>query len=203
MPPGTIEWRQGVKWAVLPPPYRDEDMMYLDNPLPGTKKFAVGKGSARKTLQVIGGVPQKDADVDMGWAQIHISAKTGKLDIMFGGGVEAANDRWALEELDRQSYEGIPEGTVESSRIPRTRPQPVLASAKEIYPEETNPMDAEERYRLMRKAMSEENEDNMIYIPSYFRRRKNVPVIESSQVMLPTKTYLGRKLRQTSVGTGI
>lgn len=51
VPKGTIEWRQGRKWVVLPPPYNDESKMYLDHPIPGTYKFATGRGSAYKTLQ--------------------------------------------------------------------------------------------------------------------------------------------------------
>ena len=123
VPRGTIEWRQGTKWVALPPPYRDEDKLYLDQPLPGTYKFATGKGSAARTLQVIGGPPEQDADIDMGWAQVHISAKGKELEMDFAGGEEAANVRWdaereAMDALDQQSYAGMPEDG-RAERIPR------------------------------------------------------------------------------------
>jgi len=226
VPPATLEWRQGMKWQVLPPPYRDEDMLSLDHPLPGTKKFAVGKGSARKTLQVIGGRPPQDADVDMGWAQIHISSKNGQMDIQFGGGQEAANDRWAMEqqymdELAKESYQGIPQGLVETSRIPRKRTSLPLENVGEVYPPEatiaTQPLSdtdlllqAMERGRetsrinMPRLGNRYYNEEDMIYVPSYYRKKIGAsPIVEDSGIRLQTKTYLGRKLRPTSVGTGV
>jgi len=125
---GVITWRQGAKWQVLPPPYGQEDMRYFDQPIPGTYKFATGKGSAYKTIQVIGGAPKQDVDVDLGWTQIHISAKGKDLQMSFGGGKEAADERWsqeeqAMSELERQSYSELPQGEI-SERIPRgSRPR--------------------------------------------------------------------------------
>jgi len=228
VPAGTITWRQGMKWMVIPPPYRDEDMMALDHPLPGTTKFAVGKGSARKTLQILGGRPPVDADVDMGWAQIHISSKDGKMDIRFGGGQEAAEERWAMEreymdELDREAYEGIPKGLVETSRIPRTRARLPLEDAREIYPPEEvvegEPLSETElllrqiergqarreasRMNVPRIGDRHYNEEDMIYVPPHYRRRNGTPIVEESGIKLPTRTYLGRRLRSSSVGTGV
>lgn len=216
-----------MKWQVLPPPYRDEDMMSLDHPLPGTTKFAVGKGSAKKTLQVIGGRPTQDADVDMGWAQIHISSKNGQMDITFGGGQEAANDRWdmereAMDELERESYEGIPAGLVETSRIPRTRVRQPLEDEGEVYSPETvegEPLSEEElllqaieRGQARREASSVNpprisnrsySGEDMVYIPSYYRRKKNSPIVGESGINLTPRTYLGFRLRNSSVGTGV
>jgi hypothetical protein len=125
VPKGTIEYRQGRKWVVIPPPYSDESKMYLDRPLPGTTKFATGKGSAYKTLQVIGGKPEKDVDIDVGWANIHISTK-GALKMSFKGGKEAVNERWSaekerMEEYDKQSYEDLPEESVRG-RVQKAEP---------------------------------------------------------------------------------
>lgn len=218
IPPGTVEWRQGVKWAVLPPPYRDEDMIYLDNPLPGTKKFAVGKGSARKTLQILGGAPPQDADVDMGWAQIHISSKDGKIDIQFGGGEEAANDRWAMEEskmseLERESYSGIPIGLRETSKIPRIRNQrTTLENVKEIYPpviDENGNVALEDVQKYIESQQEKNNNivpngNNLTYVPAYYRRKSNAePIIEESSIQIPSRYYLGRKLRKNSLGLNI
>jgi len=224
VPPGTITWRQGMKWGVLPPPWRDEDKIWLDHPLPGTKKFAVGKGSAYKTLQVLGGRPAQDADIDMGWAQIHISSKNGQMQMTFGGGQEAANDRWAMEqqymdELAKESYQGIPQGLVEVSRIPRKRVALPLENVGEIYPPEVSSqplneidllLQAMERGRETSKVNASRlgnryyNEEDMIYVPSYYRKKIGTsPIVEDSGIKLQTRTYLGRRLRPTSVGTGV
>ncbi len=104
----TVEWRQGNKWVAVPPPY--DKQYYLDNPLPGTYKYATGKGSAYSTLQVLGGLPPSDVDLDMGWAKIHISAKDGSLTMNYAGGKQAAEDRWA-EEQTRQSQQGESQAT--------------------------------------------------------------------------------------------
>jgi hypothetical protein len=121
-------WRQGVKWVVLPPrndgTYHTEDILYLDRAPPGVYRFATGKGSSYKTLQIIGGAPRHDADVDMGWAQVHISAKGKDLTMNFAGGQEAAENRWAevekMEELERASYAEPPQGEI-IQRIPKAK----------------------------------------------------------------------------------
>ncbi len=118
---GTIEWRQGRKWVAVPPPY--DTKYWLDNPLPGTYKYSQGKGSAYKTLQVLGGYPEQDVDLDMGWAQVHISAKDKDLVMSFGGGQEAADERWAMEreameQVEKEAYDGTPKGEV-VERIPQ------------------------------------------------------------------------------------
>lgn len=119
--PAVIQWRQGAKWILLPPredgSYHTEDLQYFDKPLPNTRKFATGKGSAHKTLDIINGVPKQDADIDLGWTQIHISTKGRELQMSFGGGKEAADTRWAeeqakMDELSRQAYQDLPKETM-------------------------------------------------------------------------------------------
>jgi len=57
---------------------------------PGTYKFAVGKGSAYKTLQVIGGKPPQDVrDIDLGWARINIKTRGGVLEIEYVHDIES------------------------------------------------------------------------------------------------------------------
>jgi len=92
---GTLTWRQGSPqgypyglWKVLPPPYKTEDMFTMKQAPPGAYKFAVGKGSAFKTLQALGKPPQ-DAEVDLGWARVKITSKSGKLEIDYTHDVEA------------------------------------------------------------------------------------------------------------------
>jgi hypothetical protein len=55
--------------------------MYTLNSMPQGAKYATGKGSAFKTLTILGGSPEKDVDLNLGWANIHITAKSGQLDI--------------------------------------------------------------------------------------------------------------------------
>jgi hypothetical protein len=145
VPRGTVEWRQGKKWVAVPPPY--DKQYYLDNPLPETYKFATGKGSARKTLQVLHGLPPEDVDLDMGWAKVHISSQDGTLSMDFAGGKEAVEERWeeerqqdseieakvrayreSLTKEEEESLEGEPES--ETERIP----QP-LTLDRELLPE--------------------------------------------------------------------
>jgi hypothetical protein len=129
-----------MKWEVMFPPYGKEDLYHLDYPPPGAYKFATGKGSAFKTLQVLGGSPEKDIDVDLGWAQVHISAKGKNLTMTFGGGKEAIDKRWdeekkleaeaeanllearlARESLaDMDAYDNMPEEITE--KIPKGEP---------------------------------------------------------------------------------
>ena len=105
VPAGTLEWRQGKKWVILPPPYNKEDMEYLDYPIEGTHKFATGKGSAAKTMQVLGGNPPEDVDVDLGWAKVHISREGNEPVIEFTGGKEAIEKRWAEEKTEQSEID--------------------------------------------------------------------------------------------------
>jgi cation transport regulator ChaB len=117
--PATWEWRSGYYWEAVPPPY--DKAYHLTKPLPGTYKFATGRGSAYKTLQVLYGVPTQDVDLNLGWTNVHIDHK--KRTMTFGGGKEAADERWAeqeqkMSELERMAYENMPENEV-SEKIPR------------------------------------------------------------------------------------
>ncbi len=85
-PPGTLAWRQGMFWKVVPPPYDIKEPITLKNPPSGAHKFATGKGSAYKTVQVIGGPAPNDIRVDLGVVDIFV--KGGHTDpvITFKGG---------------------------------------------------------------------------------------------------------------------
>ncbi len=70
-------------WWYILPPYRQEDFHWSKKALPGTYKWATGKGSAYATIQVLGGNPPEDVDVDMGIALVHIKAKGKDVEIDF------------------------------------------------------------------------------------------------------------------------
>ncbi len=139
---GAIVWRQGVKWELLPPrpdgSYHTEDLIHLDSPPPGTYKFATGKGSAYKTLQVIGGVPKKDAQVDLGWATVNISSKGKELTMSFTGGKEAVEDRWAMEAEKEAQRPKVYYLTSDQSKIGTERYP--LTGRSAVLSEQVSPM---------------------------------------------------------------
>lgn len=90
--PGTIEWRQGLFWRFVEPPYTENDFHASKWPLPGTYKFAVGEGSARQTLQVLGGSPPEEVKgLDLGWAIINLKRKgrSGEMEVQYAEGADA------------------------------------------------------------------------------------------------------------------
>lgn len=121
---GTVLWRQGLYWVIVPPPYDTE--YHSKKPPLGTKKFATGKGSAYKTLDVIGGMPSEDINIDLGWADVSIVKDrfSGKLRMSFKGGKEAIEKRWdeydKMSDYEKYSYENPPEEDMEA-KIPRSR----------------------------------------------------------------------------------
>lgn len=91
---GIIEWKQGALWRYIVPPYGKDDFHATKNPLPGTYKFSSGKGSSYRTLQVINGKLDRDVDVDLGWAKIHIKKGKGEdLEIRYLEGEKANVDK--------------------------------------------------------------------------------------------------------------
>lgn len=156
--PGTITWRQGLYWRVLPPPYKQEDFFAMASAPPGIYKYATGKGSARKTLQVIGGPPTGTAEVDLGWARIRLTpdnkgevsiqylqdsdANTGKREFTVGMGagqipIEVWREGKAQgKTLEEVGLEWQAEQNVETQRIPR-EPQPRRTYEPEPMPETT------------------------------------------------------------------
>lgn len=81
--PGTIVWKQGLFWIIIPPPYTKK--FYSKRRPIGARGSATGKGSAKRTLQVIGGKVGRDIKVNVGWAIVHIKAM-GVPEISFGKG---------------------------------------------------------------------------------------------------------------------
>jgi hypothetical protein len=84
-PPGTLVWIQGrpfggAMYKVLPPPYNQADLDSIRETPQGYVDYGyTGKGSAYKSLQVIGGVPPEDVEnLDLGWARINIVVEDGK-----------------------------------------------------------------------------------------------------------------------------
>ena len=138
----------------------------------------------------------------MGWAQIHISSRDGKLNINFGGGEEAAEERWAnererMEQLERESYEERPSESI-IRKIPSKKVSPFTISEGEIPEEsiEKQPTYEELLAQIRAYEMGRQNEyyDNRNNNQSVVKKRKRVVNTEEDN-MLPDRYYLGRKLR--------
>jgi hypothetical protein len=98
-PAGTIAWKQGLFWIMMPPPYTKR--YYSKTSPTGTYKFATGEGSAYATIQSIGGIPTKDVrGIDIGIAIVDITKRDKQLKIQFKQDAEDAyRGRSALETI--------------------------------------------------------------------------------------------------------
>lgn len=86
VPAGSIAWKHGLFWKVIPPPYDVKKPITLPKGvIPQGAKFIheTGKGSARRTVQVIGGVAPRDIDIDLGKIDVHIRTRKGETSIEF------------------------------------------------------------------------------------------------------------------------
>ena len=106
IPDCTIEFKYGMKWVIITPPYQKENIYYLTYPLPGTSKFASGRGSASKTIQILTGTLDHEIFIDLGWSNAHIYNDGQELKIDFSGGQKASNKRW-LEKKEGNRQEEI------------------------------------------------------------------------------------------------
>jgi hypothetical protein len=127
IPYGALTHRQGNHWGYITQEElaksdpKKEIIWLKEGEIPrGIYKYAEGKGSAYKTLQILpqgAKLPTDKAVVDMGWATINITQEdSGELKMDYAGGKEAADDRWAEEKLsgdyvespaDKEKYQGL------------------------------------------------------------------------------------------------
>lgn len=101
VPNGTLVWRMGTMWGILSPnsdgTYSSQNIRHSPLMPVGITSFRIGKGSAKRSLQIIGTpLTDIDTDVDMGWVKAHVSYKDGQATIEFKGGIEAVTKRWAM-----------------------------------------------------------------------------------------------------------
>jgi type III secretion system FlhB-like substrate exporter len=141
-PDGTYTHRQGKVWFILPPPYRQEDVIYSKYPPAGVHKFATGRGSAKKTAQILGELPPNDVNIDMGWVKVHIRGKAsardvggkvkGDVEVMFGKGKEG----WIQPTKEEMVKEEIKKPK-EIVRFEETAREEVIAPQEKVESEET------------------------------------------------------------------
>jgi hypothetical protein len=103
IPNGTIVFRIGKKWCVIPPNtegiYLNENVFYIDSIPEGAFDVPPGKGSAQKSVQIIGQAKSTpDFEIKMGWQKARIFMNEGRLSLIFSGGKIAANKRWTIEK---------------------------------------------------------------------------------------------------------
>ena len=80
--PGTIVWRQGFVWKMIPPPYDMEKAISLLEPPEGAVRTNLR--TPKETIQVIGGPVPHDVSLDLGVVDVFIEA--GGKNIRFTGG---------------------------------------------------------------------------------------------------------------------
>jgi hypothetical protein len=114
IPFGATTWRQGNRWGYV----TAEELMKIEpqknviwlkkGEIPeGIYRYATGRGSARKTVQVLPReavfeyTPDSPAVIDMGWATVQIYKQNdGVLGMKFLGGKKAAEKRWTEEKAE-------------------------------------------------------------------------------------------------------
>lgn len=183
IPKGTITWRQGLKWVAFFPPYNDpDDKIYLDNPLPGTTKFATGKGSAYATLQVLNGKPPEIETLDMGWATVNFKQEGNNFRMSFDGGDDAIRERWnkersSMDIVSRMGYENKPQ-------------QPIIRHVERHNNRRTSRLD-----------LGGNSTDDLRIMTNPVNYRLNLPSkpVKPLQRGYSDRYYLGRKLRPVNL----
>jgi len=165
-----VVWRQGAPtgfpnglWKVVPPPYKE--MFTLRSAPQGTYKFASGKGSSYKTIQILGGSPEKDVDLNLGWVNIHITAKNGQVDIDYTTNSKAnvgkREETIGMGE-GQIPYEGVEEDRLKARLTKEEKTEleqnPEL-TVEDFYDERPEDVPEHEKQRIPRERVS----DN--YIP--------------------------------------
>lgn len=175
-PAGTIAWRQGMFWKVIPPPYDTKRPINLSHAPKGAKKFATGEKSAYKTIQVLGGVPPKNVSVDLGWADVFISSES--------------------EDMTRIVFKSGGEQTVVGESIPSTT-KGVTVKGKPELSEET---DIEYYERSRKPTLSEaiEKESRPVRGRRVYNTKKSVYNTADYD-----RYYLGHKLPEPEIGANV
>lgn len=191
VPAGSIAWRHGDLsgfdvWKVLQPPYEDKDVLTLSHgEYPdGITKYATGRGSAFKTLQVIpedSKVPE-GLDIDLGNHDVRIWTEDGQLRMEFIPYSEHTN----VGMRDESPTKGI------SVRgIPDTEEQVPLETKREVMARDSfTEASSGARERTIAGSRIKRRMD--------FTRKKT-PNIEGNDVLLD-RYYLGHRLPDRNLG---
>lgn len=114
--PGTVVWKQGIYWKIIPPPYTVKKPISSRIPPAGVTRL---KGNPQETLAFIGGiVPASDIDFDLGVTDGFIDVS--KKRIVYGGHGERTDVGKRLPSHTK----GL---TIRARRVKRVRPISVAA----------------------------------------------------------------------------
>jgi len=164
IPPATITWKMGEPkgapegmWNIFPYPY--ERLYYSTKEPEGVLRRAKGKGSAKETLQVIGGEIPSDFDLDtqrdIGATLLNISIHGGVADIDFdrdpedaykGKSEEVTVDETPLKEIVEKLKIGLQEEYQTNGEIGDIGYS--LKQAKEYYKDGTGKIDSTIKKKL-------------------------------------------------------
>lgn len=163
LPAGTIVWKQGLFWRAVAPPYKAERPMVLERPPLGARNTDdSGPGSARRTLQVLGGLPPRNVDVDLGWVDIHIRGAEDQIWMDFSSGGERTNVGIRSPSTTAgMTVRGAPEGrpgpgslTEQINKAPSRTSTPNLKPLRGLPYVRREPQEAQYYRRAIRLAQS-------------------------------------------------
>jgi len=212
--PGTLVWKQGnptykngrtaPMYKVKPPPYTKEVSFTMREPPPGYRDEGFsGKGSAFKSLQIIGGNPPSSVkNIDLGIMRIDINMEGGKPVISYAQDEEAnvgersqtigmGKGQIPVAEWEKAKQQGISKSEL-SQRLNKQSVTREVATAPEVEDiEEETPEETEIRLRKPK------NLKNWWEAPDY----NNVPVVNTSGV--GGNYYRGHRLLPPNLGGNI
>lgn len=184
-PAGTITWKQGMFWKVIPPPYdKDRPISMFDPPIGAQNVDATGEGASYKTLQVLGDKVPEDVKVDLGWADVIITTdpetKKPRIQYLQGGLETNVGDR------EPSNYSGM---TILNA--PSTKD-----TAKEQYvSKDLRNRGLKKKALSLSEAIEEEPETKMSFESKYNKPKQNnikrANMVEESNL---DRYYLGHKL---------
>jgi len=101
LPDGTIVWKMGNMWGLLPPDqngeYHSENVQHTGVRPIGMIDNSHGSGSFKNSLQVIGTPPKHlDVTIKLGWVNAHLSMFNGHIFATVDNASETASKRWAM-----------------------------------------------------------------------------------------------------------
>jgi hypothetical protein len=183
-PAGTITWKQGMFWKVIPPPYdKDRPISMFDPPKDAVNTDVTGEGTAYKTLQILGDKVPKDVRVDLGWTDVYITTdiETKKPRIQYlQGGLETN-----VGSREPSNYKGM---TITGEPSSKDTP-------KEQYTSKDLRRSPYKKKALsLSEAMEEEPETKISYEPKYKPRQPSIKRTNIQEGTDLDRYYLGHKL---------
>ena len=170
---GTWIWRHGAYWEVLEPPY--DKVVHMKNPPDGAYLFATGKGSAKKTLQIIpkgARPPRGETRADVGWAEAVITVDSTQPG---GGTVKFIGHSKGRPHKGQTKAERIARGEIVEEPKKRGRPKKIA--------EETVPLESISEFTADRVDRTQVTEGELVNV----KPKRNPMSWEALSEHLPTR----------------